>query len=288
MLNVARIMTSNRQMKAITGMSIQEFKLLVPSMDKFIYEQASSKSRQRAVGGGRKGALKNSESKLFFILFYLKVYPTYDLASAIFDVDKSRVSRWVKKLLPNLEKVLGRHCVLPKRKIRSVEELFEYFPVQDLFLDGLERRTQRSSRSKQQTRQYSGKKKYHTRKNIIASDEQKRILYLSPSKNGKVHDFKQTQKTQFLDHVPPDITFWVDKGFQGIKNKVPPDQIQIPHKKSKGGDLTPEQKEENSIISAIRIVVEHAIGGIKRFGCMSQIYRNHQGQDDQIIMTPIN
>ncbi len=174
MLNVARIMTSNRQMKAITGMSIQEFELLVPSMDKFIYEQASSKSRQRAGGGGRKGALKNSESKLFFILFYLKVYPTYDLASAIFDVDKSRVSRWVKKLLPNLEKILGRYCVLPKRKIRSVEELFEYFPVtQDLFLDGLERRTQRSSRSKQQTRQYSGKKKYHTRKNIIASDEQK-------------------------------------------------------------------------------------------------------------------
>ncbi len=106
---------------------------------------------------------------------------------------------------------------------------------------------------------------------------------MSPSKNGKVHDFKQTQKTQFLDHVPPDITFWVDKGFQGIKNKVPPDQIQIPHKKPKGGDLTPEQKEENSIISAIRIVVEHAIGGIKRFGCMSQIYRNHQGQDDQMI-----
>lgn len=284
MLNISRIFSSNRQIKALTGMSLEEIRLLIPTMDKLLYIQAKEKKRVRAIGGGRKSQLVDSGAKLFFILFYLKVYPTYDLGAAIFDVDRSVICRWVKVLLPILEQALGYHCVLPKRKINSAEELFKHFPAtKDLFVDGLERKTKRSSRSKQRNRQYSGKKKCHTRKNIIASDDSKRILYLSPSKNGKVHDFKQTQKTELLDNIPINTNVWVDKGFQGIKNKVPPNQVYIPHKKPRGKELTREQKAENQIISSIRIVVEHAIGGIKRFGCMSQIYRNNLGQDDQMI-----
>ena len=92
-------------MKALTGMNIVEFELLVPRIDDFISLNISSKKdRKRRIGGGRKGVLNSMELKLFFILFYLKVYPTYDLASAIFGVDKSRVCRWVKELLPNWAK----------------------------------------------------------------------------------------------------------------------------------------------------------------------------------------
>jgi hypothetical protein len=35
----------------------------------------------------RKGAIGNTKSKLFFILFYLKVYPTFDLAGFVFGTD---------------------------------------------------------------------------------------------------------------------------------------------------------------------------------------------------------
>jgi len=59
--------------------------------------------------------------------------------------------------------------------------------------------------------------------------------------------------------------------------------VQIPHKKPKGGSLTKEQKQENKVISGIRVTVEHAIGGMKRFGCTSQIFRNRRGQDDQMM-----
>ena len=34
------------------------------------------------------------------------------------------------------------------------------------------------------------------------------------------------------------------------------------------------QKSENKIISSFRVVVEHAIGGIKRYGVARDIYRN--------------
>ena len=47
------------------------------------------------------------------------------------------------------------------------------------------------------------------------------------------------------------------------KNIVPPEQVEIPHKKPKGKSLSTEQKQENNVISSFRIVIEHAIGGIK-------------------------
>jgi hypothetical protein len=38
----------------------------------------------------------------------------------------------------------------------------------------------------------------------------------------------------------------------------------MPTKKPKGKELTEEQKLENKKISSFRILVEHAIGGVKR------------------------
>ena len=38
------------------------------------------------------------------------------------------------------------------------------------------------------------------------SDNKKRILYLSPTKNGKLHDKKQIDKTTIISHVPEEIT----------------------------------------------------------------------------------
>jgi len=271
-------------MKALTGVTLEEFELLIPEFDRIQLEHATSIKRKRAVGGGRKGILKNSTHKLFFILFYLKVYPTYDLAASIFDVDRSRVCRWVQIFLPILETVLGRSCALPKRQINSMEEFLTCFKgVGDIFFDGVERPTQRSKNHEKQRKHYSGKKKRHTRKNIVGTDEYKRVHYLSPTKGGKIHDFKQVKKTGILNHIPPDVSVWVDKGFAGIKDIVDEDQVMIPHKKPKGSELTDDQKTENKIISGIRITVEHAISGIKRFGCATNILRNRKGQDDQMM-----
>ena len=50
---------------------------------------------------------------------YVKVYPTYDLAGALFGVVASCPHEWSNKYLPILEEALGRYCVLPARKISS-------------------------------------------------------------------------------------------------------------------------------------------------------------------------
>jgi hypothetical protein len=160
MINIDHAFKNNRLFKALTGFSPTEFKQLLITFEKFIYEQGNKKQRKRKIGGGRKGELKTVSHKLFFILFFLKVYPTFDLAGFIFGTDRSRPCRWVQAFLPILEQALGRECVLPKRKICSIEEFTRLFPdVKEVLIDVTERRTQRPKNSKQQSRIYSGKKK---------------------------------------------------------------------------------------------------------------------------------
>lgn len=284
-MRIGRLLKNNWQMKALTGMSIREFELLLVSFEQILYEFFASKEGMGAVGGGRKGALINARSKLFYILFYLKIYSTYDLAGFVFNADRSRCFHWTKDFLPLLEKTLGRNIVMPKRKISSVEELLEICPeAKDLFIDGTERKTQRPKKSKLRTKRYSGKKRMHTRKNSIIADEKRNIVFVSPTKEGKTHDLKQLKKTGVLEHIPKSITLWLDKGYLGIKHNLPNNNpVMIPHKKPPRKELTKEQRAENKIIPGIRIVVEHAINGIKRFSSMVSTYRNRKDQDDTMI-----
>ena len=47
--------------------------------------------------------------------------------------------------------------------------------------------------------------------------------------------------------------------------------------------LTDNEREMNRLISSVRIGVEHAIGGIKRFRSVSEIFRDKNGWDDKLV-----
>ena len=86
-------------------------------------------------------------------------------------------------------------------------------------------------------------KKRHTVKNIIVSDVNHKVLYLSETYEGKVHDKSICDEEGY--EFPNGITVWMDTGFEGIN---PPNVIiKRPKKKPKGKDLTQEQKEEKQI-----------------------------------------
>jgi len=57
-----------------------------------------------------------------------------------------------------------------------------------------------------------------------------------------------------------------------------------PQKKPKGGELSPLQKTLNSVISGVRIVVEHMIAGLKRYRIVKDIFRNTMEQFDDLVM----
>ena len=81
---------------------------------------------------------------------------------------------------------------------------------------------------------------------------------------------------------PPDTILYKDTGFQGYE----PEGVKTfqPQKKPKGQELTPEQKEQNSLISSIRIVIEHIIAGIKRCRIVKELFRNTKEQYDDLVM----
>lgn len=143
------------------------------------------------MGGGRKASLESPQAKLFYILFYFKWYPTFDLAGILFDLDRSQTHEWMHGLQPILEVALGEKMVLPARKLRSVETFVEAFPgVERVMIDGTERPIQQPQAAEQQKLNYSGKKRRHTRKHLAAVDQRKRVLVLSKSREGKLHDKK--------------------------------------------------------------------------------------------------
>ena len=298
-MDMQRAVRDGRLMKAVTGMSAKEFESLAEDFENELeremrlqYDEAVKKGkRERKPGGGRKGILENGCEKLFFTLFYFKCYPTFDLLGLIFDLDRSNACRNVHKLIPIIEKILGEAMVMPKRKTHTIEELFEIFPeVQDLFIDATERPTQRPQDEDEQKENYSGKKKRHTKKNTIISDEDKEIRYLGPTVEGKKHDygsFNDEFPTEPPPGIPPpqeDMRFWTDLGYIGIENEYPWLNTIMPKKKPKGGELTEDEKSVNKMISGIRIKVEHAIGGVKRFGIVSDVFRNKTDNFDDKVM----
>jgi hypothetical protein len=241
--------------------------------------------RERRPGGGRIGSLRIPTEKLFFILFYYKCYPTFDVLGLLFNLDRSNAYRNVQKLTLMAENVLEKKMVLPERKISTVEEFLELFPgVKDLFIDGTERPIQRPKDREKQKANYSGKKKAHTRKNILIVDKNRRIGYLSPPAEGKKHDFGMFKELFPPGLFPKSIALWLDLGFTGVERDYPAATVMMPKKKPKGGELSDAEKARNKAISGFRVRVEHAIGGLKRFGIATEKCRNKNDQfNDRVI-----
>ncbi|MBF0243092.1 MAG: transposase family protein [Desulfamplus sp.] len=151
MLNVKNAMKSDRLMKAITGMTVDEFLAILPVFSKLLHETAVSKERVRQPGGGAIHTLFNTEAKLFYTLFYLKCYPAFDLAAFFYNVDRAQTCRWTHGFMPILEKALGKELVLPVRQIKSAEEFIRLFPeIKEVFIDGTERPVERSKNKEKQ------------------------------------------------------------------------------------------------------------------------------------------
>ena len=277
MINTHRLLKNPRLCKAVTGSSPEELKRLLPTFDQCLiqyhYQVKPKEERERKIGGGRRGDLPITLHKLVFILIYLKVYPTFDVMAFLTDRQRSKCQRSVMQFLPVLEMALGRHLVLPKRKINSIEEFFQRFPeAKEVFLDGTERRVQKPRNIKKRGKLYSGKKKATTRKTIVVSNGQRRILVLTPTKSGRRHDKRIADKFQIVQNIPEEVVIWTDTGFQGIQHGHP--NTVMPTKATKKKPLTYEQKQNNRTIAGIRVLSEHAIGGMKRLKAAADVYRN--------------
>lgn len=290
MMHIERVLKNPRLTSALTGVTPKEFLNLLPTFDGIVTSRRKGRyyrdtKRQRKPGGGRKGFLKSSMDKLFFILFYYKCYPTYDVASFLWDCNRANAFRRQRAHSKILEATLKKKLVLPKRQLKNVEDFFRAFPeAKEVFLDGTERPIQRPIDSKRQKANYSGKKKRHTRKNLIMSDRKKRIGFLSKTVEGRQHDFSILKGLGLPECIPKQVTQRVDLGFKGYQKQYPEHSLSMPVRKPRTRELSQTVKEQNARKSRLRVVVEHAIGGVKRFRITTDVFRNRLKDFDDVVM----
>ncbi len=280
----------DRQLKSLTGLLEKQFATLHQSFSEVYeekqqegYEQAVARGeRKRKRGGGRKGKLATIADKLFFLLYYFKVYPTFDVLASFFYMARSKACENLHRLAPILQATLLRLGVLPHRDFKSVEEFKRAFQgIDGIIIDVTERAHERPQDEEKQSQMYSGKKKGHRVKNTVISTVSKFIVFIGLTFTGHTHDYAML-KEEFSPDKPwfEDLIVLLDLGYQGIQKDYKGEGVVIPHKKPRKSkanpapSLTVEQKAENRALSSIRIFIENAIGGIKRYNILNHPFRN--------------
>lgn len=290
----------DRHMRSLTGLSISQFETLLETFSTVYQErrqrayetERAAGTRQRQPGGGAKGKLPTLADKLLFVLYYYKVYPTFDVLGTQFKMARSKAHTNLYKLSAVLYATLVRLEMLPYREFKTPEDLKTALRgVEQIIIDATERAYRRPQDDATQREHYSGKKKRHTLKNTVISTVDKVILFVGRTFTGHNHDY-----TMLKAELPPeedwfsDLQVWVDLGYLGITTDYAGDQINIPTRKPRKSksnpepQLTPKQTATNRAISQIRIFVENAIGGIKRYNILVHRFRNHKENfEDDVI-----
>src|SRR3954454_6250202 len=270
--------TKPRVFQQLTGLKIEEFDKL-----KGAFQKASEEEEPRESPAGRKAVLRTYEDKLFFILFYLRHYPTQEFWVFLLGISKGQANQWIHRLTPIVKKALGEEKELPARTAADAQGLMEACPERAFILDGTDRPIRRPQDGEDRRKDYSGKKKRHTKKNIIITEKATgEVLGLGATQPGSKHDKACADEESYT--FPSGSTLFQDTGFQGYAPEGA--STEQPTKKPRGKELSPEQKEENRKISSKRVLIEHSIGGIKIFQSVSTIFRNiKEGFEDLVMET---
>ena len=274
-----------RLIKSVTGSTASEFDVLVGAFNKawLAAEKArpllrTDGRRIRALGGGRNSVLRTSREKLLFIMFWFKVYPTFDVMGFFFGMSQTQACEWAHRLAPILEAALGHKKHLPQRKSHTIEKALGAFPALTFIVDGTDRPCCRPKHGMTRKARYSGRKKRYAIKNILAVRD-RRVVLLGKTRPGRWHDKRCIDFERW--RFPRGSTILGDRGFAGYAQ--PHANVRTPERRPNGKKS--RNRPFNKRLARKRIVVEHAIAGVKRSRICSDILRVRKpGMDDKIML----
>jgi hypothetical protein len=285
MTNDARLSQKAKPILALTGCTREEFEALLPAFrNTFLihmqtYTLEGKKRQKRSYVADCNSPLPRMEDKLLFILMDLRKATTQDIFGEVFGMPQPVANKWIHVLPLCLHQAL---TVLGAIPARTGEELQLSITAQQVyFQDGTERPIPRPTDQEIQRFYYSGKKKSHTIKNVVILNEQCQIVLLTLTCEDKKHE-------KIFDEAGFELTsgscLYQDTGFQGFA--LEDVTIVQPKKKPKGKQLSQEEKDCNRQISSIRVRVEHALGGVKRYRIVKDKIRNWKHAfRDQVMAT---
>lgn len=266
------------KLQRLIGLTIEQLNLLVKKIEP-IWEEAemkrlSRRGRKREIGGGHPYKLKTMRDKIATVLMYYKLYITQELLGYIVGVDQSAVSRILRKMLPIIEQAadpqLKTYLSEAKndfqKRSASLQELWEKHPdLRDISTDATEQQCYRATSYDEQKKYYSGKKKQHSIKTQITASKSGRILDVTNSYPGSIHDKTVLDQEKTIEKFDKRVPHRLDSGYQGSQKDHPEHYLILPIKKPRGKELSDLAKEHNTVNSKRRIVAEHALAKIKKY-----------------------
>jgi hypothetical protein len=238
----------------ITGLTVRQFDDLANQIRPSFQELEQNKLLP-----GRKSHLPTLEDKLLCVLIYYRTYITHTFLGYLFDLHNSNICRLIRKIEP----LLAGKITITKDRSLTPDKVLE------LLAEVSEQPTQRPI--KKQKRSYSGKKKRHTIKTEIVMEGNGKIVSVSKSHKGRIHDFRIRKNEKLL---PMQSIKKADSGYQGWQKMQ--SNVVIPYKRSKKKTLTKQEREHNRKLASERMKIEHKIRQIKVFKIISEVYRNFQ------------
>ena len=264
MIHYAHFQAKPAQFLAMTSLQPPEFDVLLtdfaPRSERYFrYHTWQGKKRQRARFQPQADeALADPAQQLFFLLVYLKNNPLQQFRAALFDLSQGSVSNMVGRLLTLLNQTLKALGLAPCQDTDALRTQLER--LRPRALNATEREVPRSGDQSAQAEEYSGKARRHTSKNQVLCDDVGYVHFLSWTYEGKIHDKALADAEALV--FPAGLVLRQDTGYQGYAPEGT--LVSQPTKKPRKAELNATQKLVNQSISTMRVVVEHAIGSIKR------------------------
>jgi len=216
---------------------------------------------------------------LFLTLFWLSHYPTIRFLSVFFKIHDKTVSQILKRTCTALSEHLKNEIEWPPpNEMNALRFTFQQaFALGNIVcaVDGTEIQISRPSNPEQQKATYSVKKKQNSLNVLLVSKLNGEIIYFSPTHVGphdQAHWNETDLRSRFLHQ-----TFGIvgDGGF--FFNRKSDDELIVaakPFAKPKHGTLTQEQKDFNTKLSRMRVVIENTIRRLKTWRIFRLTYRH--------------
>lgn len=284
MLTYSKLVKKPKTFRTFTGFEVEEFDNLYAKVEskypEYEVKRLHRKDRKRAIGAGRNFNLELID-RLLMLLIYYRLYVTHCLSGFLFDLDQSNTWRNVKYLEPVVKACIPLPEKIHKkvRRIGDMDELLKYFPEMKAFIDATEQEIPRPKNKRRRKNYYSGKKKKHTVKTQIMVNKKGVILHKTRHVPGRRHDYDLFKEKP--PPVPPEVEAGMDMGYKGVEKDFPSLKTKLPVKKKKGKKLSRAERRYNKKFSRERVIVEHSIARVKKFGIIGDEFRNRlQGYDD--------
>lgn len=292
-MNLSKLFQNSIKLQRCTGLNPQQFEELSlkikPLWEREERQRLSRPDRQRDMGAGHPYRLKTMEEKLLVILLWYKLYPAFWFLGLVVGLDAANVCKLIQKLRPLLEEAADpdlstyfkkanrdlKSFFRGRKKIASFKDLKEQFPeIAEILIDATEQERQRPNRRTQKAYR-SGKRKQPTLKTQIVVGRSGKILDVSKTYPGSIHDLTVLRTERTTGKIPQTSRIYLDRGYQGIGKDIPNLDFKIPPKRNRWKkELTRSQKIQKTKVSKKRILVEHIFSRLKKYRVLAEKIRH--------------